>query len=68
MARAAIGWGVRDLAKKAHVSMDTVSRFERGEQLKDRTMDALREALEGAGVQFTDGKRPGVRLTNPDGA
>ena len=30
MARAALGWGVRDLAKKAGVAANTVSRFENG--------------------------------------
>ena len=28
MARAALGWGVRDLAKKAGLAPNTVSRFE----------------------------------------
>jgi hypothetical protein len=28
----------------------------------DRTLDDLRAALEAAGVEFTNGKRPGVRL------
>jgi hypothetical protein len=28
----------------------------------DRTLDDLRAALEAAGVEFTNGKRPGVRM------
>ena len=39
MARAALGLGVRELAAAAKVSIDTVARFERGEELKERTMD-----------------------------
>ena len=62
MARAAAGMGIRELAAAAQVSMDTVSRFERGEALKDRTVEALRAALEGAGVEFTNGDQPGVKL------
>ncbi|WP_024705980.1 helix-turn-helix transcriptional regulator [Martelella sp. AD-3] len=64
MARAAVGWGVRDLAKNAGVSADTVSRFERGEELLPRTLEAIKQALEGAGIVFLndDGKSPGVRL------
>jgi transcriptional regulator with XRE-family HTH domain len=62
MARAALGLGVRDLAKKAEVSPDTVARLERGEQLKESTIAAIRAALEAGGVEFTNGKRPGVRL------
>nr|WP_206079057.1 helix-turn-helix transcriptional regulator [Mesorhizobium camelthorni] len=64
MARAAVGWGVRDLAKKAGVAVDTVSRLERGEELLPRTVSALRSTLESAGVIFIDqnGNGPGVRL------
>ena len=64
MGRAAIGWGVRDLAREAGVSVDTVSRLERGEELQPRTIAAIRAALEAAGVLFIDqnGNGPGVRL------
>ena len=64
MARAALGIGVRELAAAAKVSADTVARFERGEELKERTVDALQRALEDAGIKFIDenGGGPGVRL------
>ena len=62
MARAALGWGVRDLARAAKVAVDTVARFERGDELKERTIDALQRALEAAGVEFTNGDQPGLRL------
>lgn len=64
MARAALGWGVRDLAQVAKVSTDTVTRLERGEELRERTVDAMRGALEAAGVEFIaeNGGGPGVRL------
>jgi transcriptional regulator with XRE-family HTH domain len=64
MARVALGLGVRELAAAAKVSADTVARFERGDELKERTIDALRHALEVAGVEFIDenGGGPGVRL------
>jgi transcriptional regulator with XRE-family HTH domain len=64
MARAALGMGVRELAAAAKISTDTVARFERGEELKERTVDAIRRALEEAGVEFIDanGGGPGVRL------
>jgi transcriptional regulator with XRE-family HTH domain len=63
MARAALGLGVRELATAAKVSTDTVARFERGDELKERTIDALQRALEAAGIEFTNGDQPGVRLT-----
>jgi transcriptional regulator with XRE-family HTH domain len=62
MARVALGLGVRELAAAARVSPDTVARFERGDELKDRTVEALRQVLELAGVEFTNGDHPGVRL------
>lgn len=66
MARAAVGWGVRDLAKEAGVSVDTVSRLERGEELMPRTVAAIRTALEAAGVTFLESGDvaggPGVAL------
>lgn len=60
MARAALGLGVRDLAKLASVSVDTVSRLERGEELMPRTVQAIRSALEAAGIEFINGT--GVKL------
>lgn len=63
MARVGLGWGIRELARAAKVSVDTVVRFERGEELKERTVEALQRAFESAGVEFTNGEQPGVRLT-----
>jgi transcriptional regulator with XRE-family HTH domain len=63
MARAALGLGIRELALAAKVSIDTITRFERGDQLKERTIEAIQRALELAGVEFTNGDQPGVRLT-----
>ena len=64
MARAAAGWGVRDLAKKAGVTANTVTRIENGADAKQSTIDRLRHALEVAGIEFIDenGGGLGVRL------
>lgn len=64
MARAALGLGVRELATAAKMSPDTVARFERGDELRERTIDALQHALEAAGVEFIpeNGGGAGVRL------
>ena len=62
MARAGVGWGVRELAKKAGVTANTVTRIENGADAKQSTIDRLRRALELAGVEFTNGDQPGVRL------
>src|SRR5262249_10417241 len=70
MARAALGWGVRELAAAAKVSVDTVARFERGDALKERTIEAIQLTLEAAGIEFIseNGGGPGARLRKPVGA
>jgi transcriptional regulator with XRE-family HTH domain len=62
MARAAVGLGVRELATAAKVSPDTVARFERGEELRERPVDAIRTALEAAGVEFIADNGGGARV------
>ena len=64
MGRAAVGWGVRELAEKANVTPNTVSRIENGGDALASTLDRIRAALEGAGVIFIDEDEegPGVRL------
>ena len=64
MARAALLIGIRELAAAADVSPSTVTRLEAGEELKPRTIAAVRNVLEAAGVIFIDenGEGPGVRL------
>jgi hypothetical protein len=50
-------------AEMAKVSPATVVRFEAsGAGVLDRTVDAIRAALEAAGVEFTNGDQPGVKL------
>lgn len=64
MARAALQLGVRDLAELSKVAPGTIVRLEAGDELKERTVDAVRSALEAAGVIFIaeNGAGPGVRL------
>ncbi|MCR9088680.1 MAG: hypothetical protein NXH97_18265 [Rhodobacteraceae bacterium] len=53
----------------AEVAQMTVSRFERGEDLKPATIATIRKALEDAGVEFIpeNGGGAGVRLKHKDG-
>lgn len=64
MARVALGWGTRDLARNAGVSPDTIARFERGEQLKPATVNSIVSAFEAAGIVFIteNGRDVGVRF------
>jgi hypothetical protein len=57
------------LAQVSQVHKSTIALFELGKrQPYDRTLDDLRAALEAAGVEFTNGMRPGVRLRKDAGA
>ena len=63
MARAALNWSLQQLAEAARVHRNTISNFETGKYAGDpQTVDAIRAALEAAGVEFTNGDQPGVRL------
>jgi transcriptional regulator with XRE-family HTH domain len=65
MARAAVGWGVRELAEKAGVAVNTVSRFENNFGAMVDTLARIQDALEKAGVVFIPADQtggPGVRL------
>lgn len=66
-ARALLAWSQSDLAMAAGVSDPTVARLESVDGVlggRSGTVDAIRRALEAAGVIFVDenGAGPGVRL------
>jgi DNA-binding XRE family transcriptional regulator len=62
-ARGLLGWSQSDLAEAAKVGRATIADFETGKRDPyARTLDELRTALEAAGVEFTNGDQPGVRL------
>jgi DNA-binding XRE family transcriptional regulator len=61
-ARALLDWTQIDLAKTAGVGQWTVSNFERSKLVAAESITKMRLALEDAGIKFTDGKRPGVRM------
>ena len=64
MGRAAVGWSVRELARIAGVTPNTISRIENGGDALASTLERLQTALENAGVIFIDAddEGPGVRL------
>src|ERR1700720_2511140 len=69
-ARALLGWSQEDLAAMAAVSVPTVKRLEAADGLlggREDTGAKLRGALERAGIEFTNGKQPGVHLRKPGG-
>ena len=60
---------MQELARRSKVSKDTIRRFESGEAVLPRTVDSLRVAMEGAGVEFLAAGTPtaGIELHLPDG-
>ena len=66
-ARALLDWSREELSGACGVPPRTLHRLERGEgEPQRRTVDAIRAALEAAGVVFTNGDEPGVKLRKPD--
>ena len=65
-ARALLRWEQRQLAEASSISLPTVKRLEAKPgnlAAHASTAEALVRALEAAGVEFTNGEQPGVRLT-----
>jgi transcriptional regulator with XRE-family HTH domain len=65
-ARALLRWDQATVAERAGVSLETIKRLERldGPLLATRssTLDALEKTFRAAGVDFTNGGEPGVKL------
>ena len=64
-ARALLRWEQRDLAQASDVSLATIKRLETVPGILGAhrlTVTALRRAFESAGIEFTNGDAPGVRL------
>jgi transcriptional regulator with XRE-family HTH domain len=65
-ARGLLNWTAQELAEKVGVHRNIISNIEAGRYAGDaETLAAIRRVLEGAGVEFTNGRWPGVRL-RPD--
>ena len=63
MARGGLGWSAADLAEAAGLTRITVARFEAGQSVDPKSVEAMRVALEADGAQFTRrGGRVGVSL------
>ena len=62
-ARGLLNWTVQELAEKAGVERTTVFQIEAGKYAGGvETLMAIRRVFEDAGIEFTNGRWPGVRL------
>jgi len=62
-ARALLDWSQERLSKESGVGAKTIVDFEQSKRSPfARTVRDLRETLEAAGIEFTNGDAPGLRL------
>jgi transcriptional regulator with XRE-family HTH domain len=62
-ARGLLDWSQAQLASQSNLSESTVRDFEKGRRIPSvNNLTAIQKALEAAGVEFTNGDQPGVRL------
>jgi hypothetical protein len=62
-ARGILDWTQDRLATEAQVSLSTVKDFEAGRRTPiANNMGAMQGALEAAGIEFTNGGQPGVKI------
>jgi hypothetical protein len=62
-AHALLDWTQTELAAASDLGLSTVVDFERERrQVSEDAVTAIRTALEKAGVEFTNGGEPGVKL------
>jgi hypothetical protein len=63
-ARRLLGWSRHRLTALCEVSVYFIASFERGKEVSQGKVDAIRAALEAAGVEFIEqnGGGPGVQL------
>jgi transcriptional regulator with XRE-family HTH domain len=62
-ARGLLDWSQTQLGRRSNLSESTIRDFEKGRRVPSvNNLAAIRAALETAGVEFTNGEQPGVRL------
>ena len=63
-ARALLNWSQDDLVRHSGITKKTIADFERrATQPRAHTLAQLTTAFEAAGIEFLDGRRPGVRMS-----
>ena len=63
MARAALSLSVRKLAAAARFLPKQSFASSEAKKIRPSTITSLRQVFEAAGVEFTNGRKPGVRLS-----
>ena len=55
-------WTVAEVAERAGVAPNTITRVEADKSVNTATLKTMQAAYEAAGVEFTNGGQPGVRM------
>jgi transcriptional regulator with XRE-family HTH domain len=67
-ARGLLGWSQTEAATAAKVGLSTLKNFELGKSTPiENNLAAIQRAFEAAGVEFTNGGEPGVKLRKSNG-
>ncbi|PVE26449.1 transcriptional regulator [Microvirga sp. KLBC 81] len=62
-ARGLLDWSQLELAARSNLGESTIRDFEKGRRVPSvNNLAAIQRALEQAGVEFTNGDEPGVKL------
>jgi transcriptional regulator with XRE-family HTH domain len=62
-ARGLLDWSQIDVASRSNLSESTIRDFEKGRRVPSpNNLAAILRAFEGAGVVFTNGDEPGVKM------
>ena len=62
-ARGLLDWSQANLGRRSNLSESTIRDFEKGRRTPGvNNLTAIQRAFEAAGVEFTNGGQPGVRL------
>ena len=62
-ARGLLDWTISDLAEHSGVAVDTINKWlNRKTQPRESTREAIHDAFVKAGIEFTNGGDPGVKL------
>jgi transcriptional regulator with XRE-family HTH domain len=65
-ARALLGITQSQLARAAKLGLSTVVDFEKERRIvSDESIEAIKDALRRAGIEFTDGNEEGLRIKRP---
>jgi hypothetical protein len=64
--RGLLGWSKARLAKAADLPARSVKQYEADDaHVPEEAIEAMRQALEAAGVEFLNAGQPGVRMKSP---